>query len=131
MKKLLFFLLTFSSILNAQTPFEIWGATNYGGDGKGAIFRSTPSGAYQSIDYFRPTSGMAPSTMIQHTNGNFYGVTDQGGAYGSQTLFEYNPTTGIYTKIKDFNDTSGYGQASPLFLASNGKIYGHIYPPIL
>ena len=55
-------------------------------------------------------------------DGTLYGVATFGGAYGSGTIFSYNPSTTVYKDIYDFNNTGG----SPMgeLLLVNGTLFG-------
>jgi uncharacterized repeat protein (TIGR03803 family) len=60
--------------------------------------------------------------LVQATNGNFYGTTDNGGAYNYGTVFEVTPT-GTLSTLHSFDYTGG---ATPnvALVASNGNFYG-------
>src|SRR5262249_24958215 len=65
----------------------LYGATKYGGTGsRGVIYRIKPSGTDFAVLYNRNinmTEGMyCVQTPIQHSNGNLYGSTYQGGNKG-------------------------------------------------
>jgi uncharacterized repeat protein (TIGR03803 family) len=51
----------------------------------GGIFKITPSGAFTVLYTFDGANGEAPGRIIQASNGNFYGTTNDGGS-GSSTL---------------------------------------------
>ncbi len=60
-------------------------------------------------------------------NGLYYGMTCAGGTGNKGVIFEWNPTTNVYTKKIDFIGTNGaYPKegASLRFSASNGLFYG-------
>jgi uncharacterized repeat protein (TIGR03803 family) len=67
------------------TDGNIYGTTQYGGGGGwGTVFRMSPSGTnwnFQTLATFPDASGgIGPSGgLVQSTNGNFYGVTYEGG----------------------------------------------------
>ena len=92
----------------------------------------TPGGGLGSTTYsdvvnFTGTSnGSGPvGTLIQASNGNFYGMTDSGGVNNDGVIFSYNISTGVYTKLLDFNGTgNGANPRRDLFQASNGLLYG-------
>jgi uncharacterized repeat protein (TIGR03803 family) len=58
---------------------------------------------------------------VQATNGNFYGTTDGGGAYGYGTIFEI---TGTLTTLHSFDGTDGADPDGGLVQATNGNFYG-------
>ncbi|MDQ3046453.1 MAG: hypothetical protein M3R27_02820, partial [Bacteroidota bacterium] len=124
MKKLIFLFCLSFHFVNAQTPFEFWGVTNDGGDGNGTIFRMDQAGTYQATDLFRPTSANGQSSIIEHPNGLFYGISVQGGAYNVGVLYQFDPADSSYLKLKDLDDSTGYSVYKHLTLASDGNIYG-------
>src|SRR6267378_4243088 len=78
---------------------NFYGTTvNGGGSGAGTVFQLTPAGAV-SVPYAFTggTDGAAPvAGVIQAADGNFYGVTQSGGALGGGTAFRLRsaiPTT--------------------------------------
>ena len=114
----------------AQTLF---GTTRTGGTtGGGTIFRVNPDGTGFSIDYnfqIDNNAGKRPDycQMVKLPNGKLYGVTPEGGKTDTGVLYEYDPTTNIYTKKIDFDDQllkgrSPYGTLA--YLGSSGKLYG-------
>jgi len=68
-------------------------------------------------------------SMVQASDGNFYGLANQGGTNEVGTIFEYNPITKTYTNKYNFGDgdqnlngaSPAYG---PLTLGADGKFYG-------
>lgn len=64
-------------------------------------------------------------SLIQATNGKLYGMNVYGGTDSSGTIFEYDRTTGLVTKLYDFNgEIEGYAPHGSLLQGSNGKLYG-------
>lgn len=75
------------------------------------------------VNFDFSTNGGNPSgVLIQGTDGNFYGTTNQGGVNGFGTIFKMTPA-GMLTTLHNFNNTDG---ASPngLVQATNGNLYG-------
>ena len=62
------------------TDGNFYGTTFYGGvyDG-GTIFKVTATGTVTTLHSFHGTDGTGPATLIQNTNGTFYGITGAGG----------------------------------------------------
>jgi len=62
--------------------------------GCGTLFEVTPTGDFTELYDFDFTTGFAPRTPIQHTNGVLYGVTYGGGLYeddnGGGGLYDYD-----------------------------------------
>jgi uncharacterized repeat protein (TIGR03803 family) len=107
------------------------------GQGQGLIFEYNPITNTHTVLYHfgDPITGEAgvnggqPIGSLIPLNGKLYGVTASGGIiepYNTTrkgVLFEFNPATNVYTKLKDI-DVS-YGKAnSPLLLATDGNFYG-------
>jgi len=92
----------------------------------GTIFEITPAGTFTTIYHFCPQygcdDGMYPSSLLQASNGNFYGTTRNGGVYGFGTVFEVTPE-GELTTLHTFNSTDGI-YPSGLVQATNGNFYG-------
>jgi uncharacterized repeat protein (TIGR03803 family) len=59
--------------------------------------------------------------LMQASDGNFYGTTEIGGAYGFGTVFQFNPVTLTLTTIYSFCQSSGCPDGgSPSFGAIEG-----------
>ncbi len=96
---------------------NLYGTTQEGGTTNGGeVFKITPSGTLTVIYNFcsesNCTDGNGPQTgLLLGTNGNFYGVTTGGGAYGGGTVFEITSAgklTTIYNFCAAVNCTDGY-----------------------
>lgn len=61
--------------------------------------------------------------LVEGTNGNFYGVTYQGGTNGFGTIFEMTPS-GAVTEVYDFDRTTGADPQAPLIVGNDGNFYG-------
>ncbi|MBK7691218.1 MAG: T9SS type A sorting domain-containing protein [Bacteroidetes bacterium] len=74
---------------------------------------------------FECVTGCGPSAaMIEAPNGMFYGITQNGGSFGAGVLFEFNPSTNVYTPKFHFDIINGASPRGTLFISPNGKIYG-------
>jgi len=57
------------------------------------VFKITPAGTLTTLHSFSSTDGASPNaTLVQATNGNFYGTTDNGGTNNYGTVFKITPT---------------------------------------
>jgi uncharacterized repeat protein (TIGR03803 family) len=115
---------------------NLYGVTNSGGAyAYGTIFKLTPAGGFTKLyDFCGPSNPClsdeqpAPSALVEGTDGNFYGVTYQDGAYGYGSVFRITPS-GAFTKLYDFcgpsssTCTDGFGPYA-LTAASDGNFYG-------
>ncbi len=106
----------------------LYGMTPEGGTyNYGTIFRMTTNGTITILKHFdlKPDGGAPRGSLILGKDGNFYGLTSNGGAYYGGVIFRYNPTTGQYTILKSFNGTpDGYSPQGHLVQAADGTFYG-------
>lgn len=96
-----------------------------GGFGYGTAFELTADGVITPRQQFGGgTNGMEPfAGLTQGSDGNFYGVTAQGGTSGLGTVFKLTPG-GTLTVLHSFDDTDGSFPASTLVQATDGNFYG-------
>ncbi|MGA8491377.1 MAG: choice-of-anchor tandem repeat GloVer-containing protein [Terriglobales bacterium] len=108
---------------------NFYGDTNAGGSANaGVIFKITPSGTYTVLHNFNGTTdgnGLG-SSLMQATDGKFYGVADAGGSSNLGTLFSIT-TGGTFFVLVNFNGTNGSAPNSPLRQNTNGVLYGDTY----
>jgi uncharacterized repeat protein (TIGR03803 family) len=112
--------------LHAQ---QLWAVTPEGGAyGSGAIIRMNPDGSGFQVEHSYQcsvTAGCQPmGNLMQASNGQLYGTCFLGGFYASCTIDRYDPVTGTYYNIHDFNVGMGDFPRSGLVEANNGKLYG-------
>ena len=111
---------------------NFYGTTFNGGTYfEGTMFRISPSGSYTNLYSFGTVSddGFYPlAGLVQGSDGNFYGTTIQGGAYGYGTVFRISPS-GSYTNLYSFGTVSNDGSFSSagLVQGSDGNFYGTTY----
>lgn len=104
-------------------------ARSGGASSGGTIFEYDLSGPTftKKIDLANSTAiGGAPfGSMIQATNGKFYGLTSNGGITGGGVLYEYDVSGNSYTKKVDLNAAlNGSSPNGSLIYANNNKLYG-------
>jgi uncharacterized repeat protein (TIGR03803 family) len=115
------------------TDGNLYGTTLEGGaKGFGTVFKITPSGTLTTLHSFCTQSGCPdgqfPQTgLVQATNGNLYGTTITGGAYGDGTIFEIT-TSGTLTTLYNVCSQSGCPDGNYLYAgliqATDGNLYG-------
>lgn len=123
---LLWPLIALASQAGAQS---LWGVTSAGvADNKGVVFKSNSDGSGYSVQHTFVTDfpGSTPYYSLTLANGGkLYGSTYAGGANDQGVIFEFDPSTGTYTKKLDFSaaTTGAYGYGG-MVKASNNLLYG-------
>ena len=108
---------------------NFYGTTRLGGNGAGTVFQVTPAGAYTtlySFAYLGTTAGSDPiASLVQGSDGNFYGTTETNGVDGAGTVFRITPA-GAFTSLYSF---TGNNQTldGALIQAKDGNFYGTTY----
>lgn len=113
---------------------NFYGVTSGGGaHGDGVVFQITPSGVYADLHDLDAANGDGEGPngpLIQATDGNLYGVTEQGTAGFNGTVFSITTSgtfTTLYTFCSQANCTDGVDPATPLIQHTDGKLYGNTY----
>ena len=80
---------------------------------------------YSVLHSFNPTpQGSHPNAaLVQGSDGDFYGVTEGGGAFGTGTIFRMTPD-GIVTTLHVFESETEGRLSSALVQATDGNFYG-------
>jgi len=122
----------FESMIQA-TDGNLYGITYYGGatgsgiNGGGTVFRIVPGGTLTILHSFSTNDGNGsnPRGIMQANDGNFYGVTNDGGAHNYGTVFKMTPT-GTTTVLHSFagGATDGAYPYGGLVQAADGNLYG-------
>jgi uncharacterized repeat protein (TIGR03803 family) len=105
---------------------NFYGTTSQGGTNgtSGTVFKITPTGKLTTLHSFDGTDGAGPGApMIQATNGNFYGITMNGGDINAGTIFEITPA-GTLTTVFTFGSGDGSFLNGPLVQGNDGNFYG-------
>jgi uncharacterized protein (TIGR03437 family) len=112
---------------------NLYGTAQYGGtgcpdieypldNGCGTIFKITTSGSPTTLHVFNGTDGSGPTTLIQASDGNFYGVARAAVAVGSGgQVFKFTPN-GTFTTLAELDDYDLFNNL--LFQGTDGKFYG-------
>lgn len=121
-------------VLGADGNF--YGSTFSGGDncvsglfGCGNLFKITASGTLTSLYNFcaqtNCTDGSKPLSLMQATDGNFYGTTLNGGVTSAQCGIAFRITpTGKLTPLHSFGSSGEGCFPSSLTLGNDGNFYG-------
>jgi uncharacterized repeat protein (TIGR03803 family) len=101
-----------------------YGTMDTGSFGNGSIYKITPTGIFTSLHDFVGTDGRNPNAGLTLANdGNFYGVTERGGANGDGTIFRITPS-GTFTSLYSFDGPHNFDPSSALTLGDYGELYG-------
>jgi uncharacterized repeat protein (TIGR03803 family) len=121
--------LGFGSLIQA-TDGSFYGTTRTGGKGAGTIYQLSSTGTFKTIYKFCKTGGCLdgsnPVGLVEGLDGNFYGVTTEGGANGYGAVFKvtrYGGLTVIYSFCSLTGCADGIGPTG-LLLGSDGNFYG-------
>ncbi len=116
----------YGSLVEASNG-KLYGMTENGGANyAGVLFEYDPStNTFTKKLDFDGNNGKYPKgTLLQASNGKFYGMTYKGGANDEGVIFEYDPSTNTYTKKLDFDGNNGKNPNGSFIQASDGKLYG-------
>jgi uncharacterized repeat protein (TIGR03803 family) len=114
---------------------NFYGTTRLGGPGSGTVFKMTPAGTVTVLhaftpcdprDFFcdTPDAAYPEVALIQATDGNFYGTTFVGGAFGWGAVFKMTPA-GTVNLLHSFTGLEdGANPAAALIQATDGNFYG-------
>ena len=119
---------------------NFYGTTQEGGSNHGCtnpscgtVFKITAAGALTTLYSFCAQSNCAdgsyPNGLMQGTDGNFYGTTEESGANNNGTVFKITPS-GTLTTLYTFCSEGGAGctdgavPSSALVQGSDGNFYG-------
>lgn len=119
------------------TDGNFYGVTSQGGTGSGTVFKVTPGGTVTTLYTFcskkNCTDGANPvGTLLQGTDGNFYGATINLEAIGIHgcvanlpcgTIFKITPA-GVLTTMHTFKGTDGFHPNGGLVQDIRGLFYG-------
>ena len=87
------------------------------------IFKITTEGTLTDLYTFSGSDGAIPNgPLVVGKDGNFYGTTQQGGAYNFGTIFKISPE-GAFTSLLSFDGSNG-AVPGPLMLGNDGNFYG-------
>ena len=99
----------------------MWGTTSFGGAGDfGTIFKiDISTNALTTVKEFTGTTGSVPGidpdgNLVSDGVGFFWGTCYEGGAQNRGTLFKINATTGAFTTLLQFAETSSPKGAFPI-----------------
>ena len=112
------------------TDNNFYGTTSDGGTASsGTIFKITAGGVYTVLKHLSSAvDGSIPlGSLVQATDGNFYGMTSAGGTGGAGTIFKLT-TAGVYSVLRNLvSATDGANPQGSLVQGTDGNFYGMTY----
>jgi uncharacterized repeat protein (TIGR03803 family) len=115
------------------TDGNFYGVTPRGAYGYGTIFRVTTNGTLTILHSFTGGDDGDPGTdlagnnplapLTQATDGNLYGTTYGGGAFGDGTVYQIT-TNGVFTTLCSFSGADGANPLCGLVQGGDGNLYG-------
>ena len=115
-----------ASALIQWTDGSFYGTTSGGGTyGSGTVFKITTGGVLTTLVQFTGGNdgGTPAGGLVMGPDGNFYGVTVNGGVWLLGTVFRMAPG-GQLTTLLSFANTNGAFPNAPLTVGRDGKLYG-------
>jgi uncharacterized repeat protein (TIGR03803 family) len=105
---------------------RLYGTTNVGGShGKGIVFRvGLNGGGYVVLHHFAGPEGAFPvGSLVQASDGNFYGTTGTGGDNDTGVVYRITPAGAVAT-LHSFGVLDGKNPRAAVMQASDGALYG-------
>ncbi len=117
----------FGSLIQVNTG-KLYGLTSNGGVASGGVLfqYNISNAAYvKKVDLNSSDGGTPNGHLIQASNGKLYGLASVGGTNNVGVIFEYDKTSGVYTKKIDLiSSTHGSTPMGSLVQATNNILYG-------
>jgi uncharacterized repeat protein (TIGR03803 family) len=119
--------------LALDTNGALYGVTTTGGVyGYGTVFEITQGGTLITLHSFCASNGCADGSnpyagLTLTANGDLYGTTANGGAFGGGTIFKITPRGALTTLYSFSGGQDGNGPQAPLVQATDGYLYGTTY----
>jgi uncharacterized repeat protein (TIGR03803 family) len=114
-----------SELVDGHDGF-LYGTTQFGGSLlDGSVFRVGTNGGFMTLVSFDLTNGGSPlAGLILSTNGDFYGTSSAGGAFGFGTVWVMTPA-GLRSNVYNFKGgDEGGTPAATLVEGADGNLYG-------
>jgi uncharacterized repeat protein (TIGR03803 family) len=113
---------------------NFYGTTYKGGttNGNGTVFKITPTGVLTLLHSFNYGNGnfdaqLPEAGLTLGTDGNFYGVTANGGTKNAGAIFKITPagSESVLYSFCSVTCNDGFSPTTPLVLHTDGKFYGN------
>lgn len=102
------------------------GGTGAFGNGYGVVFEFNIATTVLTVlhTFTGPDGGVPEAALARDSQGNLYGTTTLGGAYGYGNVFKLTPT-GTFTSLHDFTGgTDGAKPTAGVFVDASGNVWG-------
>jgi uncharacterized repeat protein (TIGR03803 family) len=109
------------------TDLNFYGTTTSGGvNGLGTFFRISSTGVFSVLYNFASTDGASPvvGPLIQSSDGNFYGVTVEGGNTNKGAVLKMTPGGTVTVFYSFLGGQDGSEPGGGLVEATDGNFYG-------
>ncbi len=107
---------------------NVYGTARDGGpSGNGVVYKYTKStNSLAAIGTFGSGADgkNLGSGVVFGIDGNLYGITQEGGAFGYGTIFKLDPATGTITNLLSFNGSNGVDPLGALIFDAQGNLFG-------
>lgn len=115
------------SLLQASNG-KVYGTTGFGGNTDSGVlfeFDINTGVLTKKVNFLSYNHGSQPTgDLLQATDGDLYGATNDKGYDGWGTIYKYNIATNTITQLKSFEYSQGTKSTGTLMQASNGALYG-------
>jgi len=116
----------YGSLIQAANG-KFYGMTSGGGaNALGVIFSfDLSTNTYtKRFDFTTASGGQPRGSLVIGSNGKLYGLATFGGVETYGTIFSFDPTSNVFTRLYEFEYLNGMEAYGDLLLASDGLFYG-------
>ena len=109
---------------------NLYGTTEFGGNGVGSVFEASPSGGGWNVSQLYSLSGFLQdgpvAGVVRDSAGNLYGTGFELGSGNAGIVFKLTPSNGgyTYTLLHEFGGAEGAWPTGDLVLDAQGNLYG-------
>jgi uncharacterized repeat protein (TIGR03803 family) len=103
---------------------NLYGVTGYYPYSCGNVYEFTPAGVYKNLHTFSGSDCGPASSLIQASDGNFYGTLYSCSNNGTIGCVYKVTAAGVFTEVYDFSASSGYDPCTGVIQGKDGNLYG-------